>query len=84
MKYGGIANQAIEKAIMLNAENPRAYLQRGISLFYTPEMFGGGKDKAMPVLEMAGKKFAAFKPASSIEPNWGKGAYDFIMGEASK
>ena len=84
MKYGGIANQAIEKAIMLNAENPRAYLQRGISLFYTPEMFGGGKDKAMPVLEMAGKKLAAFKPASSIEPNWGKGAYDFIMGEASK
>jgi len=60
-----------EKAIALNAENPRAYLVKGQQLFYTPEAFGGGKAKAKPILLLASEKFDNFK-ATGLEPNWGK------------
>lgn len=60
-----------EKAIALNAENPRAYLVKGQQIFYTPEAFGGGKAKAKPILLLASEKFDNFK-ATGLEPNWGK------------
>ena len=42
-KYGAIFSENLEKAKALNADNPRIYYLKGTSLFYTPEMFGGGK-----------------------------------------
>lgn len=65
------ATALAEKAISLNPENPRAYLMKGQNLFYTPEMFGGGKEKAKPILTIALAKFDTFK-AIALEPNWGK------------
>ncbi|QNK64128.1 hypothetical protein H7F33_06480 [Pedobacter sp. PAMC26386] len=63
--------ESLEKAKALNPENPRIYLIQGQDTFYTPEAFGGGKGKAKPILESAVAKFAIFKPANTIEPNWG-------------
>jgi hypothetical protein len=60
------------KAIQLDKENPRAYMLKGTGLMYTPPQFGGGKDKALPVLEEAVAKFKTFKPSSSIMPHWGE------------
>lgn len=62
---------SLEKAATLNPENPRIYLIRGQDVFYTPEAFGGGKVKAKSLLESAVAKFAIFKPANTIDPNWG-------------
>lgn len=62
---------SLAKAKALNPENPRIYLISGQNTFYTPEAFGGGKAKAKAILETAAAKFAIFKPASPIEPNWG-------------
>jgi tetratricopeptide (TPR) repeat protein len=70
-KYGMMATIELDKAIELDPNNPRPYYLRGTSLFYTPSMFGGGKDKAKPILETAMAKYAAFKPATAISPNWG-------------
>ena len=70
-KYGQLYGQAFGKAKALNPENPRVYLLEGRSLMGTPEAYGGGAAKACPVMKMAVDKFAAFKPASSIHPNWG-------------
>ena len=39
---------------------------------YTPEQFGGGCKTAKPVLQTALEKYATFKPASDISPDWGK------------
>ena len=50
--------QNLEKAKELNPDNPRIYLQRGISKFYTPKMFGGGKKAAAPYFEKAQGLFA--------------------------
>ena len=43
MQYGPIAEQALQKAIKLNPENPRIYLLQGQDKFYTPEQYGGSK-----------------------------------------
>jgi hypothetical protein len=62
---------SLATAKSLNPENPRIYLIMGQNTFYTPEAFGGGKEKAKPILEMAVTKFAIFKPTSVVEPSWG-------------
>ena len=48
-----MASTSNGKRNALNANNPRLYYFRGMSLFNTPEQFGGGKDKAKPVFEKA-------------------------------
>jgi len=54
----------------LNANNPRLYYLQGMSLFNTPEQFGGGKAKAKPVLEKAVALFKA-EQVKPLHPNWG-------------
>jgi len=72
MKYGPLSGQAMDKAIELDGNNPRAYTMKAIGVFYTPSAFGGGKDKAKPIFETALKKFETFLPASEIHPDWGE------------
>jgi hypothetical protein len=71
-QYGSMANDFTKKAIALNENNPRAYFNKGQSIFYTPEAFGGGGKKAKPHFEKAVEKYKIFKPESDIHPNWGK------------
>ena len=71
-KYGPIANQNYKAAEKLDSLNPRPYLLEGQGLFYTPKMFGGGKERAKPVIESAVAKYKTFKPASDIAPHWGQ------------
>lgn len=72
MKYGMEADRLISKAIELAPGNPRPYMLRGQSQFYTPEQFGGGKVKAKVNIEKAIEKYNTFVPESPIHPNWGK------------
>jgi hypothetical protein len=69
--YGVEASTALEKGLKLDPNNPRLYYLQGMTLFNTPEQFGGGKDKAKPVFE---KSVALFKTAQPKElyPDWGK------------
>ena len=71
-QYGPLFQAGIEKAKSLNASNPRPYVLEGSSLMYTPEQFGGGPGTACPLLKQAVEKFATFKPASDLSPNWGQ------------
>lgn len=71
-KYGMMSGELREKAKDLDPTNPRPYYLEGTSLFYTPSMFGGGKDKAKPAFEKALKLYETFKPVSTITPNWGQ------------
>lgn len=70
--YGQQAGAALETARKLNPNNPRVYYMLGMSVFGTPEQFGGGKAKAKPIFEEAVKNFDAFKPESPLSPNWGR------------
>jgi hypothetical protein len=69
--YGIEASTALQKGMALDPDNPRLYYLQGMSLFNTPEQFGGGKDKAKPVFE---KSVALFKKAQPkpLYPDWGK------------
>lgn len=68
----GKMNEALDKAIRLNPDNPRSYYLRAVTLVNMPEAFGGGKVVAKPIFETAQQKFESFKPNSPLWPNWGK------------
>jgi tetratricopeptide (TPR) repeat protein len=53
MKYGERAVQEADKAIELDPTNADAYVTRAISYLYTPEAFGGNKQKAFEFLMKA-------------------------------
>ena len=72
MQYGGIFNQNLSKAEKINPDNPRIYYLRGTSLFYTPEMYGGGKARAKPLFEKAKDLFAKESKTSVLKPVWGE------------
>ncbi|MEI6409619.1 MAG: hypothetical protein WCR52_09575 [Bacteroidota bacterium] len=83
-KFGPLGGMALEKAKKLNPENPRAYMQEGLSLLFTPPQWGGDKVKAGIILEKALEKFKAFKPETTIHPNWGEKATEMFLEMAKK
>ena len=71
--YGPKAGNILKVALNEDPNNPRANLLMGQNLFYTPEMYGGGLEKAKPFLEKARELFAeAAATTPSIQPSWGK------------
>ena len=70
MKYGPLSGKSIAKAIIFNPENPRPYYLDGQSKFYTPSAFGGGVDKALPLLKESLEYYEKFK-VQKYWPDWG-------------
>jgi len=58
MKYGQRSTNEADKAIELDPKNADAYVTRAISYLYTPEAFGGNKQKA----------FQFFTKARELDP----------------
>ena len=56
----------------LDTLNPRPEYLQGVSLYYTPEQFGGGSAAAKPLLEKSLTKFNLFEPDNDLMPNWGR------------
>ncbi|CAN5126588.1 hypothetical protein BH11BAC6_BH11BAC6_17470 [soil metagenome] len=71
MTYGQEAAEALKKGMELDPNNPRLYYLQGMSVFGTPEQFGGGKDKAKPILQKSVDLFKAEQP-KPMYPHWGK------------
>jgi hypothetical protein len=80
-KYSRLVNETVAKAKALNSANPRPYLVGANNVYYTPSVFGGGAEAAKPLYEEAKAKYAAFKPASALAPNWGQ---DQLLGRLKK
>jgi tetratricopeptide (TPR) repeat protein len=68
---GPRSGAAIDKAMKLGPDNPRIWFQKGLASFYTPKMFGGGKDKALEELTHAIELYQKEAPPSPIYPQWG-------------
>lgn len=64
--------EAKDKATLLDPTNPRLYLVDGSNTYYTPEAFGGGPDKALPILQKSWDLFQTYKPVDETYPDWGK------------
>jgi len=78
-EYGAESNGNMEKAMQQDPNNPRPYYLKGQGLKYTPEQFGGGCKTAKPELQTALDKYATFKPASELDPNWGKAQVEMLI-----
>ena len=81
MQYGPKAQEALETAKKLNPENPRIYLLEGQDKYFTPEQYCGSKTEAKKLFEQALEKFSAFKPASSLDPVWGKATTEYFLSQ---
>jgi hypothetical protein len=81
MTYGPKAQEALDMAKKLNPENPRIYLLEGQDKYFTPEQFGGSKTEAKRLFEEALKKYDSFKPASELDPNWGKNTAQYLLSQ---
>jgi hypothetical protein len=81
-KYGKVFDENLEKAKAINPDNPRIYLVRGISKFYTPKMFGGGKKAAMPYFEKADGLFAKETGTDILRPTWGRQTNEYFKAQA--
>lgn len=73
------ANALIDRAKAINPDNPRIYLEQAEAIYNMPVEFGGGKDKAMPVLLVAKQKFDTFVPVNQWAPNWGKDRCELLI-----
>jgi hypothetical protein len=80
-KFGRKSAEILQQAMAIDSLNPRIYLSQSQALFYTPKMFGGGKDKAKPVLQKTLNCYTKFKPASELHPNWGLNFASYLFSE---
>ena len=76
------ANLASARAI--NPSNPRINHLKGVAVFHTPKMFGGGKKNAMEYLQKAEEQFAQEKETAVVKPHWGKGRNTFFLNQCKE
>ena len=69
-KLGVESKELLTKALEIDPSNPRALYVRGMGIYYTPAVFGGGKKKAKPYIEKAVAQFKKEKK-EGLEPYWG-------------
>ena len=67
LKMSRLADNYLDKALMINPNNPRAMFLKGQNLFYTPKAVGGGNKKALPFFIKARE---LFKNNTNF-PKWG-------------
>ena len=79
--YGPLAQEALAKAKSLNPANPRVTLLEAEDLYFTPEQFGGNKTEAKRLFEESLKQYEAFKPASQLDPVWGKPTAQYLLSQ---
>ncbi|HCA43468.1 MAG TPA: hypothetical protein DEP28_09485 [Bacteroidetes bacterium] len=65
------SNQSEELAKASDPNNPRYFLIKGVSNFYTPAAFGGGYDKAIEFLQKSVDYFKVRKEKVEYYPDWG-------------
>jgi|WetSurSiteA1Bulk_404760.scaffolds.fasta_scaffold00336_4 hypothetical protein len=80
----GEANALISQAKSINPDNPRIYLEEAEAVYNMPPEFGGGKEKALPILLLAREKFNKFVPADQLAPNWGRDRCEMLLGGIEK
>ena len=81
MTEGAQAKQALEMARKLNPGNPRITLLEAEDTYYTPEQFGGSKEKGLQLFQKALEQFKNFKPKTTLDPNWGRTEAEYFLSQ---
>ncbi len=78
--YGAEAATALQKGMQLEPNNPRLYYLQGMSVFNTPEQFGGGKEKAKPIFQKAVDLYKT-EEKKPLYPTWGADMADKMLAQ---
>jgi tetratricopeptide (TPR) repeat protein len=81
MFLGGKSSHFLDQALALEPDNPRLLLQRGVSRYNTPAMFGGSLKEAETLLRKSLTLFEK-EPADRAWPNWGRFDAHVWLGQA--
>lgn len=84
MTDGMKAMEELKKAETLDPNNPRVALIKAEDTYFTPEQYGGSKEKGIEQFKTALEKFNAFKPKTAFDPNWGKAEAEYFLSGAAK
>jgi nucleoside-diphosphate-sugar epimerase len=83
-EYGKIFDENLELAKKENENNPHIYLAKGMSVYYTPKMFGGGAKNAMEYFTKAEEKYKLQTETKVEKPFWGKATTEYMIAECKK
>jgi hypothetical protein len=83
-QQGDIFNANIDSAKTINPNNPRIYHLKGVALYFTPKMFGGGAKNAFEYLEKAKTLFSTKMNGNILIPSWGEKRNLYFLSECTK
>ncbi len=72
MVYGPKTTMLLAQTRAKAPENPRVLFLLGQNLYFTPEGLGGGKEKALPLIQRAVQIFRNTTAENSLAPSWGR------------
>lgn len=84
MTYGTQAANELKKAEDFDPANPRVALIKAEDVYFTPEQYGGSKTKGLELFKVSLEKFNAYKPKTTLDPNWGKSEAEYFLSMGDK
>ena len=84
MSEGALAAKHLAEAEKMDPENPRITLLKAEDTYFTPEQFGGSKERGLELFKKAKAQFAGYKSPTAFSPSWGKEEADYFVSQAAK
>ncbi|NDF60156.1 MAG: hypothetical protein EB100_03665 [Crocinitomicaceae bacterium] len=79
-EQGEIFEKNLTSARAINPNNPRISHLKGVAVYFTPKMFGGGKKNALEYLLKSEELFKAETETSILKPHWGEHRNAYFLG----
>lgn len=76
--FGTLVQITYEDVAAIEPNNPRLHTLQAITTFFTPEAYGGGMQKACPMVTQAQEMYKLHPPENSIAPKWGQALLDYM------
>lgn len=84
MTFGTKATEQLAMAEKTDPNNPRILLIKAEDIYFTPEQYGGSKEKGMELFKKALEKFNSYQTKTDLDPNWGKFEAEYFVTQAQK
>jgi len=79
-EQGEIFEKNLTSARASNPNNPRIAHLKGVAVYFTPKMFGGGKKNALEYLLKSEEQFKSETETSVLKPHWGATRNAYFIG----
>jgi tetratricopeptide (TPR) repeat protein len=84
LSYSMKADAELKKATAADDGNPRAWSLMGYNVYHTPDVIGGGAQKALPLFLKAQDRYHTFRPVFPFLPGWGEPENQHMIDECKK